>query len=173
MNKLIVVLLPDHHQRLRDVRDDFASERPRPARFPRQLWRHCGWRGALWLRLEGRTKTGQPTGGDLQGGCRYSHAWADDWPTAHIRQCQSGYNPASWRWHPEKVNPRLFSKFSLENQHFLTTPQKKNAYKTHADLLLSLKFVCRTVVWETEKQVLLKNVWSHKRRVVSLSRQLG
>ncbi len=173
MNKLIVLLVPDHHQRLWDIRDDFASERPWPAWFPRQLWRHRGWRGALWLRLEGRTKTGQPSGGDLQGGCRYSHAWADDWPTAHIRQCQSGYNPASWRWHPQKVKPRLFFLIFTWKSTLSNNTAEKNAYKTHADLLLSLKCVCRTVVWETEKKVLLKNVWSHNRRVVSLFRQLG
>lgn len=111
-----LILVPDHHQRLRDVRDDFASEQPRPARFPRQLWGHRGRRGALWLRLEGRAEAGQPTGGDLQGGCRYSHPWANDWPTAHLCQCQGGYNPASWRRHPAKVTPPLcFLIFKLSN----------------------------------------------------------
>ncbi len=105
--KLFVVLVPDHHQRLWDIRDDFASEWPWTARFPCQLWGHCGRCGALRLCLEGRAKTGQPTGGDLQGSRRYSHPRADDWPTAHIRQCQSGYNPASWRRHPTKVTPQL------------------------------------------------------------------
>lgn len=105
MNKLILILVPDHHQRLRDVRDDFASQRPWPARFPRQLWRHRGRCGALRLRLEGWAEAGQPTGGDLQGGCGYSHPRADDRPVAHICQCESGDNPASWRRHPQKVTP--------------------------------------------------------------------
>lgn len=30
-------VLSDHHQRLRDVRDDPAPQQPRPARLPRQL----------------------------------------------------------------------------------------------------------------------------------------
>lgn len=113
--ELILILVPDHHQGLWNIRNDSTSERAWPARFPCQLWGNRGGCWALRLRLEGRAETGQPSGWDLQGCRRYSHTRADDWLTAHFCLCQSGHNPALWRWHPSKVtNLTLFSCFNLK-----------------------------------------------------------
>lgn len=172
MSNLTLILISDRHQRLWDVRDDFASERPRPARFPRQLWGHRGRRWAFRLRLEGRAEAGQPTGGDLQGGCRHPHPWANDRPTAHIRQRQSGYNPASWRRRPPKVAPHLC--FLIFTWKLSNDTTDKRCLQNICRLPTVFEFCA--VVSETEKQVLLKNVWSHNRGEVSFSHfstQLG
>lgn len=138
------ILVPDHHQRLRDVWDDVASQQPRPARLPRQLWGHRGWRGALRLRLEGGAQAGQPSGGDLQGGRGHSHPRANDRPAAHIRQRQGGYNPASRRRHPSKVTPLSLT--------FSATLQTKRGRQPHAGPLLPLNFSCCCVVVLRDKE---------------------
>lgn len=151
--KLILTLVPDRHQRLWNIRNDFTSKRSRPARFPCQLWGYRGRCGALWLCLEGRAEAGQPTGGDLQGCRRHSHTRADDWPTAHLCLCESGYNPALWRRHPSKVtNLPLFSCFYLN----INTPQTEDACKTDANFLLSEFWLLLCGYWDREADAPLK-----------------
>lgn len=94
--------VPD--QRLRDVGDDPAQERTRPAGLPRQLRGHRGRGGAVRLRLAGRITAGQPIGGDLQGGRGDALSRTDDRSTAHLGHGQGGHHTASRGRHAPQVH---------------------------------------------------------------------
>lgn len=96
--------LPVSDQRLRDIGDDAAQKRARPAGLPRQLRGHRGRGGAVRIRLAGRAAAGQPIGGDLQGCRGNALARADDRSTAHLRYCEGGDHTASRGRHAPQVH---------------------------------------------------------------------
>lgn len=99
----LLFLLTDGHQGLWDSRDDPAQKCPGTAGLPCQLWGCGSRRGAVRVRLAGRTSPWLPFGGDLQGRCWDSNSWADDWLSADLHTCYGGGHTATWGWQPQKV----------------------------------------------------------------------